>query len=57
MALRVLLVEDDRELRRTLRDALAVEGYEVQVSGSAADAQAVLRHTNHRLPIERKAEA
>jgi two-component system KDP operon response regulator KdpE len=45
VALRVLLVEDDRELRRTLRDALTVEGYEVQISGSAADAQAVLRHT------------
>ena len=44
MALRVLLVEDDRELRRTLRDALTVEGYEVQVSGSAADANALLRH-------------
>jgi two-component system KDP operon response regulator KdpE len=45
MALRVLLVEDDRELRRTLRDALMVEGYEVVLSGSAADAAAVLRHT------------
>jgi two-component system KDP operon response regulator KdpE len=44
MALRVLLVEDDRELRRTLRDALTVEGYEVQVSGSTADANAVLLH-------------
>ena len=45
MALRVLLVEDDRELRRTLRDALMIEGYEVLLSGSAADAQAVLRHS------------
>ncbi len=44
MALQVLLVEDDRELRRTLRDALLVEGYEVHISGSATDAQAVLRH-------------
>lgn len=44
MALQVLLVEDDRELRRTLRDALVVEGYDVVVSGSAADAAAVLRH-------------
>lgn len=44
MALHVLLVEDDRELRRTLRDALTVEGYEVEVSGSAADAHAVLKH-------------
>ena len=45
VVLRVLLVEDDRELRRTLRDALAVEGYDVVVSASAADATAVLRHT------------
>lgn len=44
MALKVLLVEDDRELRHTLRDALSVEGYEVIASGSAADARAVLRH-------------
>ena len=44
MALKVLLVEDDRELRQTLRDALTVEGYEVMASGSVADASAVLRH-------------
>lgn len=44
MALRVLLVEDDSELRRTLRDALTVEGYEVLASASSADAHAVLRH-------------
>jgi two-component system KDP operon response regulator KdpE len=40
----VLLVEDDRELRLTLREALAVEGYRVQASASLADAQAVLTH-------------
>ena len=45
MTLQVLLVEDDRELRRTLRDALAIEGYGVQASASVADAQAVLRHS------------
>ena len=45
MALKVLLVEDDRDFRQTLRDALSVEGYEVVASGSAADANAVLRHT------------
>jgi two-component system KDP operon response regulator KdpE len=44
MALKVLLVEDDRELRATLADALRVEGYEVLTSGSAADGHAVLRH-------------
>jgi two-component system, OmpR family, KDP operon response regulator KdpE len=45
MALKVLLVEDDRDLRQTLRDALSVEGYDVVASGSAADASAVLRYT------------
>ena len=45
MALRVLLVEDDRELRRTLRDALMVEGYEVQTSASLADAHAVMKQS------------
>jgi two-component system KDP operon response regulator KdpE len=44
MALKVLLVEDDRELRKTLRDALNVEGYEVVASGSVADANAVLKN-------------
>lgn len=45
MALKVLLIEDDRDLRQTLRDALVVEGYDVIASGSAADANAVLRHS------------
>jgi two-component system KDP operon response regulator KdpE len=40
----VLLVEDDRELRTTLRDALAVEGYHVQASASLADARALMAH-------------
>ena len=43
MSLRVLLVEDDRELRTTLRDALAVEGYAVQTAASLADALAQQR--------------
>lgn len=42
MSLRVLLVEDDRELRATLRAALAVEGYEVLAAASLADARAQL---------------
>jgi len=40
----VLLVEDDRELRNTLRDALTVEGYHVHASASLADARALLTH-------------
>lgn len=44
MSLQVLLVEDDRELRRTLRDALVVEGYDVLAAASLADARALLAH-------------
>ena len=44
MSLGVLLVEDDRELRTTLREALQVEGYRVMASASLADALAVLTH-------------
>jgi two-component system KDP operon response regulator KdpE len=42
MTLRVLLVEDDRELRATLRQALAVEGYDV-LRPPACPTHAVLR--------------
>ena len=42
--MRVLLVEDDRELRATLREALAVEGYEVLPAASLADARALEAH-------------
>jgi two-component system KDP operon response regulator KdpE len=44
MSLRVLLVEDDRELRATLSEALRVEGYEVLAAASLADAHALLAH-------------
>jgi two-component system KDP operon response regulator KdpE len=52
MSLKVLLVEDDRELRQTLQGALQVEGYDVTVSGSVADAMAVLRHSSQASPAE-----
>jgi two-component system KDP operon response regulator KdpE len=42
LSLGVLLIEDDRELRATLRDALQVEGYRVVASASLADARAVI---------------
>jgi len=44
MTLRVLLIEDDRELRTTLREALAVEGFEVLPAASLADARALAAH-------------
>jgi two-component system, OmpR family, KDP operon response regulator KdpE len=43
MSWRILLVEDDRDLRATLRQALSVEGHEVLAAASLADAQALLR--------------
>jgi two-component system, OmpR family, KDP operon response regulator KdpE len=45
MSRRVLLVEDDRVLRNSLREALIVEGYELNTAASLADAQAQLQHT------------
>jgi two-component system KDP operon response regulator KdpE len=48
MSLRVLLVEDDRELRSTLRDALAVEGYEVLTAASLSEGLALLTHLGRR---------
>jgi two-component system, OmpR family, KDP operon response regulator KdpE len=44
MTLRVLLVEDDRELRLTLGDALSVEGFEVLTAASLSEGQALLAH-------------
>ncbi len=44
MSLGVLLVEDDRELRQTLHQALVVEGYRVAAAASLADARALLAH-------------
>jgi two-component system, OmpR family, KDP operon response regulator KdpE len=41
---RVLLVEDDRELRATLRDAMALEGYDVFTAASLSEAMALLQH-------------
>ena len=44
MSLSVLLVEDDRELRTTLSEALRVEGYRVLPAASLTDARALLAH-------------
>jgi two-component system KDP operon response regulator KdpE len=40
----VLLVEDDAELRKTLRDALDVEGYRVMTAATLREARAMLQH-------------
>ena len=52
MGVTVLLVEDDRELRATLRDALEVEGYRVLAAASLADARAQLRHADPARPVQ-----
>jgi two-component system KDP operon response regulator KdpE len=44
MTLRVLLVEDDRELCATLRGALVVEGYDVRTAASISEGLALLAH-------------
>lgn len=51
MTLEVLLVEDDRELRTTLRDALQVEGYGVHTAASLSEAQALAANTAPDLVI------
>lgn len=44
MAIRVLLIEDDRELGRALRTALSTEGHEVTTAASLSEAQALINH-------------
>jgi len=44
MGLRVLLVEDDRALRRTLTEALELEGYAVRSAASLSEGLALLAH-------------
>ena len=50
MSLHVLLVEDDRQLRQTLRAALVTHGYITTACASQADALAVLQH--HPSPVD-----
>ena len=52
MSLCVLLVEDDRDLRATLRESLAVEGYQVHTAASLADATAQMAHAGAAASID-----
>lgn len=45
MSLNLLLVEDDRELRATLRSSLILEGYEVITAASLSEANAIYAQT------------
>ncbi|MDP2380868.1 MAG: response regulator [Pseudohongiella sp.] len=42
MAIRILLIEDDRELGKALRNTLITEGYSVSTAASLSEAQALL---------------
>ena len=44
MSLRVLIVEDDREIRSMMQSSLSVEGFEVQTAVSLSEARALLLH-------------
>jgi two-component system KDP operon response regulator KdpE len=45
MTLRVLVVEDDREIRALVQASLSVEGLAVQTAASLSEAHAMLRHS------------
>ncbi|MCZ8252165.1 MAG: response regulator [Hylemonella sp.] len=45
MSLRVLVVEDDKEIRALVQSALALEGFEVQTAVSLSEAQALVQHS------------
>jgi two-component system KDP operon response regulator KdpE len=51
MTMRVLLVEDDAELRRTLRDALALEGYEMLTAASLSEGLALAANSTLDLVV------
>lgn len=44
MSLRVLVVEDDREIRALMQSSLSVEGFEVRTAVSLSEAAALFRH-------------
>ncbi len=44
MNMRVLVVEDDKEIRAFIRSSLSIEGFEVQTAVSISEARAMLQH-------------
>lgn len=51
MTLRVLVVEDDREIRALVQSALALEGFEVQTAVTLGEASALLQHSPPELIV------
>jgi two-component system KDP operon response regulator KdpE len=45
MTLRVLVVEDDREIRALMQSTLSVEGFDVQTAVTLSEATALMRHS------------
>lgn len=45
MSLRVLVVEDDREIRTLIQSSLSVEGFDVQTAVSLSEASALFAHS------------
>jgi two-component system KDP operon response regulator KdpE len=45
VTLRVLVVEDDREIRSLMQSSLSVEGFEVQTAVTLSEAEALWRHS------------
>jgi two-component system KDP operon response regulator KdpE len=46
MSSRILVVEDDQEIRGLLQSSLVLEGFEVQTAVSVSEARALLRHAS-----------
>ena len=44
MSLRVMVVEDDREIRTLMQSSLSVEGFDVQTAVSLSEANTLLQH-------------
>jgi len=44
MRLKILVVEDDREIRAMMQSSLSVEGFDVQTAVSLSEARALLQH-------------
>jgi len=46
MRLKILVVEDDREIRAMMQSSLSVEGFDVQTAVSLSEARALLQHAS-----------
>lgn len=52
MSIRILLIEDDRELGKALRAALTTEGHEVLTAASLSEANSILNNQEHGKPFD-----